>query len=145
MRRALVTGATGGLGLALVSALLAHGYEVRATGRSRAAGERLSAAGAEFVAADLTDPAAIAPLAADRDVAFHAAALSSVWGPPAAFAAINVLATERLLAAARQAGCDAFIFVSTARWRGGSPTPTRRPSSRPSSGCGRPTRPASPL
>jgi 2-alkyl-3-oxoalkanoate reductase len=113
VRRALVTGATGGLGLALVPALLAHGYQVRATGRDRSAGERLRAAGAEFFAADLTDPAVAAPLAADRDVVFHAAALSSLWGPPAAFAAINVEATVRLLTGARQAGCDAFIYVST--------------------------------
>ena len=108
-----MTGATGGLGLALVPALLARGYQVRASGRDRSAGERLRAAGAEFVAADLTDPAVAAPLAADRDVVFHAAALSSLWGPPAAFAAINVEATVRLLAGARQAGCDAFIYVST--------------------------------
>ena len=113
MRRALVTGATGGLGLALVPALLARGYQVRATGRNRCAGERLRAVGAEFVAADLTDPAQAAPLVAGRDVVFHAAALSSVWGPAASFAAINVGATARLLEAARQTGCDAFIFVST--------------------------------
>lgn len=113
MRRALVTGATGGLGLALVPALLSAGYDVRATGRDDAAGERLRAAGAHFAPADLTDPATAIALTADRDVVFHAAALSSVWGAPPAFAAINVDATERLLAVARRAGCDAFVFVST--------------------------------
>jgi 2-alkyl-3-oxoalkanoate reductase len=113
MRRALVTGATGGLGLALVPALLARGYWVRATGRDPCAGERLRAAGAEFVAADLTDPAQAASLVADCDVVFHAAALSSAWGAAASFTAINVEATGRLLDTARRTGCDAFVFIST--------------------------------
>jgi len=113
VRRALVTGATGGLGLALVRALLDQDYDVRATGRDQAVGARLAVAGARFVTADLTDAASAAALVADRDVVFHAAALSSVWGAPAAFAAINVEATERLLSAARRAGCGAFVFVST--------------------------------
>ena len=113
MRQALVTGATGGLGLALVPALLAAGYGVRATGRDLDAGQRLSEMGAAFTPADLADPGAIAGLVTEIDVVFHAAALSSVWGRPETFRAINVEATRRLLAAAQEAGCDAFVFVST--------------------------------
>jgi len=112
-RRALVTGATGGLGLGLVPALLAEGYRVRATGRDPVVLERLKAMGAETAAADLTDRATAATLCADVDVVFHAAALSSPWGPDAAFERINIEATRRLLSAARGAGCDAFIFVSS--------------------------------
>jgi len=112
-RRALVTGATGGLGLGLVPALLAEGYRVRATGRDPVVLERLKAMGAETAAADLTDRATAATLCADVDVVFHAAALSSPWGPDAAFERINIEATRRLLSAARGAGCDGFIFVSS--------------------------------
>jgi len=112
-RRALVTGATGGLGLALVEALAEAGYTVRATGRDLAAADTLGALGAHFIPADLTDPAASARLTRDVDVVFHAAALSSPWGDPAAFRAINVEATDRLLAAAQAAGGDAFMFIST--------------------------------
>jgi nucleoside-diphosphate-sugar epimerase len=89
------------------------GYAVRATGRDRLIGADLAATGAEFHAADLTDPAVATRLVAGRDVVFHAAALSSPWGPAAAFEAINVHATQRLLTAAKSAGCDSFIFVST--------------------------------
>jgi nucleoside-diphosphate-sugar epimerase len=46
-------------------------------------------------------------------VVFHAAALSSPWGDRRLFEAINVTATERLLAAAAQAGADSFVHVSS--------------------------------
>lgn len=108
-RRALVTGATGGLGRELVGQLLAAGYRVRATGRDRTIGALL---GTEFLAADLTrDP--LQPLVAGMDVVFHLAALSSPWGSRAAFQAINVTATQRLLDAVRGAECGGLIYAST--------------------------------
>jgi len=111
-RRALVTGATGGLGLALVEALSAEGYEIRAVGRRPNVAPRLRAMGAEVVLADLEE-ADLAPLCADRDVVFHAAALSSPWGPDAAFRRANVEVTDRLLEAARGARIDRFVYVSS--------------------------------
>lgn len=118
-RRALVTGATGGLGLALTRALLDAGYSVRATGRNPAAIERLHDMGAEAVTGDLFDLGAD-DVCRDVDVVFHAAALSSPWGPDAAFQRANVDLTADLLEAARRAGIDAFVFVSSpsvyARW-----------------------------
>lgn len=112
MRRALVTGATGGLGLALVSALINAGYAVRATGRSVPAGQRLKAMGAEVVTGDLLQMD-LTRLCDGVDAVFHAAALSSPWGEEAVFHRINVAATEALLTAAGEAGCDAFVFVSS--------------------------------
>ncbi|RZJ45923.1 MAG: NAD-dependent epimerase/dehydratase family protein [Brevundimonas sp.] len=114
MRRALVTGATGGLGLALTDALLAEGYAVRATGRDPVAAARLRAMGADVVEADLVAaPDRIADVCRGVDVVFHAAALSSPWGPAAAFQRANVDLTRDLLVAARQAGCEGLIFVSS--------------------------------
>jgi nucleoside-diphosphate-sugar epimerase len=113
MRRVLVTGATGGFGIALVHALLADGYQVRATGRNRAAGARLREAGVEFIAADLTAPASLPALVPGIDLVVHAAALSSPWGREEDFWRINVTATAALAAAARAAGCGQFIFIST--------------------------------
>lgn len=112
-RRALVTGATGGLGLALVEGLVQAGYTVRATGRDGTARQRLERCGAEVALVDLTEPDAARRLCDGVDAVFHAAALSSPWGAEAAFRRINVEATERLLAAAREGGSDAFVFVSS--------------------------------
>ena len=118
-RSALVTGATGGLGLALTRELLDAGYVVRATGRSARAIDRLRGMGAEVVAGDLFD---LGPDAVCRnvDAVFHAAALSSPWGPEADFQRANVDMTRDLLAAAGQAGVGSFVFVSSpsvyARW-----------------------------
>jgi nucleoside-diphosphate-sugar epimerase len=113
-RRALVTGATGGLGLALVRALRGEGYSVRATGRDARVRPVLEAEGAEVVLADLTEgPETSARLCQGMDVVFHAAALSSPWGPEAEFQRINVQATHDLLTAARSVGCEGLVFVSS--------------------------------
>lgn len=117
-RRALVTGATGGLGLSLVRALLDAGYAVRGSGRKPDALERLRAMGAEPFGGDLLEQTEEA--CRDIDVVFHAAGLSSPWGPEADFDRANVELTRRLLQAAQRAGADGFIFVSSpsifARW-----------------------------
>ena len=118
-RRALVTGATGGLGLALTQTLIDSGHAVRAIGRSPAAIARLRAMGAETFAGDLFDLGPDA-LSKGMDVVFHAAALSSPWGPDADFQRANVDLTRDLLAAAQRAGIGSFVFVSSpsvyARW-----------------------------
>jgi nucleoside-diphosphate-sugar epimerase len=104
-RVALVTGATGGLGRTLVPALWSAGWDVRATGRRPRAGEAVRRV-------DLTGPLP-ADLCNGVDTVFHLAALSSPWGRPRDFAAINVEATGRLLAAARGAQVRRFVHVST--------------------------------
>ncbi|HEY3813002.1 MAG TPA: NAD-dependent epimerase/dehydratase family protein [Caulobacteraceae bacterium] len=111
-RRALVTGATGGLGLAIVRSLLDAGWTVRANGRSAAGGKRLDLMGAETQLGDLLG-GDLAALCADVDTVFHAAALSAPWGPERTFQSINVDATRALLDAARSAGVKRFVFVSS--------------------------------
>ena len=62
-KRALVTGGTTGLGLAIAGRFLREGARVVITGRDRALGERAGLAlgpGAAFVAADAADPEAVA-------------------------------------------------------------------------------------
>lgn len=112
-RNMLITGATGGLGLALVEMASRHGHDVVATGRSSDARRRIEASGARFVAADLTEPGAAETLCAGRESVVHAAALSAAWGREEDFERINVEATRALLGAAGAAGCRRFVFVSS--------------------------------
>ena len=62
-KRALVTGGTTGLGLAVAARFLAEGARVVITGRDRGLGEQAEAGlgpGARFLAADAADPEAVA-------------------------------------------------------------------------------------
>lgn len=106
----LVTGATGGLGKALVAGLCANGLTVRATGRRD--GHEIQATGATYIPADLLT-ADTDGLMAGVEGVFHCAALSSPWGQASDFQAINVDVTRRLLSSARRAGCRRFVFVSS--------------------------------
>lgn len=113
MARLLITGATGGLGLALVARAREDGHDVGATGRSAAIGARIAAEGTPFVQADLCDHGALEALCRGRESVIHAAALSASWGAAARFERINVAATRALVDASRRAGCARFVFVSS--------------------------------
>ncbi len=115
-QRVLVTGATGGFGRVLVSALCDAGYDVIATGRNHSIGATLL--GCTFIPMDLTDrtrdaDGKLAPLLKGIDTVFHLAALSSPWGKRTAFERANILVTQRLIAEAEAANVRAFIFAST--------------------------------
>ncbi|SIT17075.1 NAD-dependent epimerase/dehydratase family protein [Paracoccus saliphilus] len=103
--RALVTGASGCLGRALVEELKQQGHEVVTTAR-----RPVDLPG--FIAADLmTDD--LRPLVAGIETVFHCAALSSAWGSRSEFRAANISATERLLEASEIAGVGRFVFASS--------------------------------
>ncbi|HKG63485.1 MAG TPA: NAD(P)-dependent oxidoreductase [Solirubrobacteraceae bacterium] len=110
--RALVTGAGGFLGRALVGELRSEGDDVRAVVRpSSAVPAELE--GATVVRADLRAPAAIGPDALDGvDVIYHLAA--SLMPPWRSMFESNVIATEHLVAALASAGWRGrFVHVST--------------------------------
>lgn len=107
--KVLVTGATGGLGGALLREAKARGWSIRATGRSAFDDDSV-----EYLPADLSDPAHdLAPLVDGCDTVIHAAALADSWGAAELFEKANVVATRRLLEAAQEAGVRRLVFVSS--------------------------------
>jgi UDP-glucose 4-epimerase len=120
--KTLVTGGAGFIGSNLVDGLLARGDEVTvvddlSTGRLVNLEGALEA-GAELVELDIRDAAALAELAAQRkpETIFHLAAQIDVrksLTDPAFDAAVNVGGTANVLDAARAAGSERVVFVST--------------------------------
>jgi 2-alkyl-3-oxoalkanoate reductase len=133
----LVVGASGAIGTRLVPILVGAGHDVAGTTRSPEKADRLRALGAEPVALDLLDGAAVrrAVGAVSPDVIVHeATALSELSNNPRRFdedfALTNRLRTEgtdALLAAARESGVRRVVAQSYAGWphaREGGPVKT---------------------
>ncbi len=112
----LVTGATGFLGGHLVDACLREGHQVRALVRSGSDTARLRALpGVELATGDLTGPpdGSLERAAEGCQAVVHSAARVVDHGSRAEFTAANVTGTLRLTAAARAAGAQRFVFVSS--------------------------------
>lgn len=133
MSRALVTGAAGFVGSHLCEALAARGdsvlgvdcftpYYARSHKDANAAAARR--AGAEIVDVDLRN-ADIAALLGGVDVVFHQAAQPGVrlsWHDGFGdYVAHNVLATQRLLEAARETAVRRFVYASSSSVYGNQP------------------------
>lgn len=118
---ALVTGASGFLGRALVRALLDSGRDVVALCRDPAALGELRHPALRIVSGDLRDPASYAPWLAAGVSVFH---LAAVRNHPHArvreMEEVNVRATAELARRSLEAGTSRFIYVSTALIHGPS-------------------------
>ncbi len=113
--RAVVTGATGFLGRAIVEDLVASGRPVRALVRSDAAAKKVVALGAEPVRGDLRDPASLAAGFAGCDVVYHAAGVNAFCLPdPRPLFAVNVAGSRAVALAAATAGVGKLIYTSSA-------------------------------
>ena len=105
-----VTGGSGFAGGHLIQALAPH-HNVVAMARSDRSATIVAERGARPVRCSLESVTS-----ADLegiDVIVHAAAYVEEWGPLHAFEAINVAGTKRLVDAARKAGVQRFVHIST--------------------------------
>lgn len=117
LKTALVTGATGSCGPALVHQLLNAGYRVRTLGRSKPNGALPT--DIQHFKGDITDPSVVQASVEDVDVVFHLAALLHVENPSREMATdyqrINVQGGATVAQAAAQAGVRRLIYFSTVK------------------------------
>jgi nucleoside-diphosphate-sugar epimerase len=122
---ALVTGGAGFIGSHLVDALIDHGVKVRVIDNLSTGRRAQVAAGAEFIEADIRDPASFHDAFKGVDCVFHVAALARVplsIEKPVETDLVNVVGTLNVLIAARDAGVRRFIFSGSSSVYGEQPT-----------------------
>jgi nucleoside-diphosphate-sugar epimerase len=108
--KAIVTGATGGLGRNLVEFLLEKKWEVIAFGRNKEIGKKLNT---KFVSFDISNEQETINNFEKVDVVFHCAALSSPWGKYMDFFLTNVKGTRNILKAMKITNTKKIIYVSS--------------------------------
>jgi nucleoside-diphosphate-sugar epimerase len=106
--RVLVTGASGFLGRAVAAELQAAGHRVRTLQRSPS-----RVPGADDHLGSVTDDTDVARAVEGMDAVVHLAAKVSLAGDAAAFDAVNVGGTRRLLAEAERTGMPRLVHVSS--------------------------------
>lgn len=106
MTTVLVTGASGFIGGALVTALGEAGYMVRGLGRA-------AQATMPWHCADFGEPSSLRGCCRNIDVVCHLAGVAHTRAPAAVHERITVAGTQALLAEAQAAGVKGFIFLST--------------------------------
>jgi dihydroflavonol-4-reductase len=112
--RALVTGATGKVGHAVVLALRARDDHVRALVRSPDKARRLLPAEVELAEGDVTDEASVRRAVEGSEVVFNAMGLPEQWlSDPGRFERVNAGGTRTVARAAREAGVRRLVHTST--------------------------------
>lgn len=110
----LVTGAAGFVGRCLVQHLAARGARVRATDRPGTPTAFFEGLGVEFMPADLTRPATLAPLFGPRvERVFHLGAICNFSTPLAQLRPVNVQGVEHITGLALRAGVRRYVHIGS--------------------------------
>ncbi len=111
---ALVTGATGFVGSAVVRALLARGQRVRALVRPMSDRRNLLGLKVEIAVGDLTDRSSLYSALRGCRALFHVAADYRLWVPnPVDLYRVNVTGTRNILEVAAELGVDKMVYTSS--------------------------------
>jgi nucleoside-diphosphate-sugar epimerase len=108
-----VTGGSGFVGGALLDRLDREDHGTWALARSEGSAQAVASRGAQVVRGDLHDEAALGEGAEAADVVVHAAAVVEDEGDRELHRRVNVEGTRNVAEAAREAGVEAFVHVST--------------------------------
>ena len=112
--KALVTGATGFVGAAVVRALIKTGIEVRVLARRDSDFSNLQQLKIDGAYGDLRDKESLRKALAGCQQLYHVAAHYALWARnPAIFYDVNVTGTKNLLEAARDVGIERIVYCST--------------------------------
>ena len=112
--RALITGATGFVGAAVVRALIKTGIEVRVLARRDSDFSNLQQFKIDGAFGDLRDKESLRKALAGCGQLYHVAAHYALWARnPAIFYDVNVTGTKNLLEAARDVGTERIVYCST--------------------------------
>jgi nucleoside-diphosphate-sugar epimerase len=119
-----VTGGTGHLGPSLLDALIGADYRVRVLTRNPARHPWLCDLNVEVITGNVEARDSFERALTGCRCVVHAAGRFSFWGTPESFARTNIQGTQHMLDAAKQAGVERFIQVSTVAVIG-NPEPSR--------------------
>lgn len=113
-RTALVTGAAGFVGSAVVRAALAEGFNVRAVVRAGSSTANLDGLDVDVIRADARDRSAMRAALTGIDLLFHVAADYRLWAPdPESIIVANRTMTEAVMHAALDAGTARIVYTSS--------------------------------
>ena len=111
--RVLVTGGTGVVGAAAVTALLARGHEVRLLSRHATDDARQWPEGVEPRDGSVAEPADVRGAADGCEAVLHCAGIVDEQPPEVTFERVNVEGTRHLVEEAKRAGVPHFVYVSS--------------------------------
>jgi nucleoside-diphosphate-sugar epimerase len=109
----LITGATGLLGSHIVEKLCQAGQPVRAIVRQGSDWVLPDSCKVEKVPGDITDLQSLRQAMKGVSTVYHAAAQVGDWGPWSRFVAVTIQGTENMIQAAKEAGVQRFLHVSS--------------------------------
>ncbi len=112
--KALVTGATGFVGAAVVRALVKAGVDVRVLARRHSDFSNLQQFKLDEAFGDLRDKESLRKALSGCQQLYHVAAHYALWARnPSIFYDVNVTGTTNLMEAARDAGTERIVYCST--------------------------------